>query len=117
MTLGSILSLIGGAVHLGMWPVRRTVGQRGRRRWAGAVWDRGSAAAFAVLHIGLRAVAAGCGLGVPLAARILPLDRLGGARHALLLRGAARRRKGILMGWKRLRENAVYSIGPADVTF
>src|SRR6516165_6840719 len=68
-----------------------------------------------VLDVGLRTVAAGGRLGVPVAFLVLVFDALRVPGHALLGGGRARRRERRIVGRKRLREHAVDCIGPAVV--
>src|SRR3954470_21609923 len=68
-----------------------------------------------VLDIGLRAVAAGGGLGVPLAVGGFVFDGFGAPGHALLGRGAlgCSERRG--MRRERLREHTVDGISPSAI--
>src|ERR1700679_2960019 len=68
-----------------------------------------------VLDIGLGTVAAGGGLGMPLAVGGLVFDRLGAARHPLLSGGAFGGGKRLGMGRKAFRKHAIHGIGPAAV--
>src|ERR1044071_7500540 len=96
--------------------MRRRAIARSRRKKRAPV--RASAlreALAAVLHVGLRPVASRCGLGVPLAARILPLDGLGVSGHALLRGGGLGGRERALVGRIGFREHAIDGIGPTAV--
>src|SRR5580704_1861598 len=68
-----------------------------------------------VLDIGVGTVAAGRGLGMPLAVGSLVFDRLGAAGHALFGRGApgGRKRRGV--SGESFREYAADGVGPAAV--
>src|SRR5215831_1935359 len=68
-----------------------------------------------VLDVGVRTIAAGGGLGAPVAFLVLVFDRLRVPGHALLGGGRARRRKRRRVGRERLREHAVDRVGPAVV--
>src|SRR5450631_3548786 len=68
-----------------------------------------------VLDIGVRTVAAGGGLGMPLAVRCLVLDRLGPSGNPLLGGDAPGGGKRCGVARKRLGKHPVGGIGPAAV--
>src|SRR6202022_3547352 len=65
--------------------------------------------------IGLGTVAAGGGLGMPLAVGGLIFDRLGTAGHALLGGGALGGGEGCRAGREGFRKHAIDGVGPAAV--
>src|SRR5215831_7513223 len=68
-----------------------------------------------VLDVGVRTIAAGGRLGVPVAFLVLVLDGLRVPGHALLGGGSAGRGKRRIVGWKWLREHAIDHVSPALV--